>query len=163
VPSAQCVPGALMIMHRGGVTEIAALSNYRPADLYAEIVARLAGSGRRDPTSSLAAECVRQEQLFGVDRVWTFFARQHLGYRPRRRRLTAVFAALTLTGILWTVIGACMHNNNIAMPLFGYAGLALVVGVLGLAYQQQRRRYPAHRVAHWQRAGLLISPGGMWL
>jgi len=155
----------IMIMHRGGVTELPAGLVPDSSQLYRAILQRLSPSGRRETKAILANECRVQEGTFGVERVWTYFPRTQLGERPAQRGFRATAIAMVITGLVMLALGLVLPKSRHWEPATAAGGIifALAVGAIFLAINHQNEKYPRQTIRNWQRAGLLISPAGLWL
>ncbi|HEX4145056.1 MAG TPA: hypothetical protein VHY91_16235 [Pirellulales bacterium] len=163
-PDSIRVQGPIVIMHAAGITELPGSLEPPPADLYKAILTRLSTSGRRNANASLSKQWQLQEQKFGPDRVWTYFARQYLGRRSRRPRVAALAIALLATGgiaLASLMLPDSRHWSQGVAGFFALVGLSFGFLTWLLAYQGQK--YPGARVPNWRRAELVISPAGLWL
>ncbi|HEX3872293.1 MAG TPA: hypothetical protein VHV77_17730 [Pirellulales bacterium] len=154
--------GKVMVMHREGVVQIPKGLNVPGDELYAKLIDLCRDIPFDDRPSQLADECARQEQTFGTERVWLFCARNYLGSGSRSRS-RAVGTALMLTGAGWCIFGGLAKGRG-EDPFFGLGFVAFLIGLIAYAVGCQfGGRYPFHRLADWDKASLLVSPGGIWL
>lgn len=108
----------------------------------------------------LAEYVERQETTFGEEEVWSYRARNHLGFHFARPGLRAFFLALFLTGVAWalTMLGGRPYHpwGAVGIPLAVATALfSLIIWLVG---------EPAPgRLRKWRQSSLVICPDGLAL
>ena len=154
----------IQVCHADGLLEIPAGLTV-PADaVYCFLYSTLSPSGDRAVNPLLSDYVNRQEQVFGVSKVFTYRARHH--FRPMRitDRSRHAVLAIGLACLTWFVIGIVGGGRGEAVntwicisSLFG-----VIAGMFWLLLLNDLQRGP-RGIKDWRHASLAISPVGLAL
>jgi hypothetical protein len=150
---------AIQVIHEEGVLEIPARLNVPSDDVYLFLWERFPPEGSRGVSRPLRDYLREQEAAFGVDRVFPYRARSHLGSWRARQRAAAASLAVAVAGVVWIAVGIPRQ----APAWIGFGVMLLLFGLLFFLASLTSGR-PAHaRIKNWRASGLVISPVGLAL
>ncbi|MGA2798691.1 MAG: hypothetical protein ABSE63_14010 [Thermoguttaceae bacterium] len=158
--------GPLIVTHKRGVLEIPASLDPPVKELYRALWAKLPKSGSRRVAGELTAHLKNEETIFGSDHVYTFVARNFLGFGPSTRRGQACSGLMMLCGLIWILLAALhpVGKQQFEYMPWIFAGVFLILfGLLSWIILVSKERRSNDMKSTLQNASLIISPSGIAL
>jgi hypothetical protein len=150
---------AIQILHADGVLRVPAHLNAPSDDVYRFLLSRFPLGGSREINPLLADYARMHEETFGVERVWTYAARRHLGSRFPSRKATAFWTAALLAGAAWGAVG--LTDETLRPWSLGF--MAMFISIVMLLAVRSESGARKTQVRNWRQSGLVISPVGLAL
>lgn len=149
----------IQVIHDQGVLMIPAHLNMASDEVYRFLLGQFPQGGSRVVHGALAEYLRNQEATFGADRVWTYCARRHLGYRFEARKTWAGSLAAFLTGVAWVILGIAAKTKF--TPWIAAGSITAIVAGFTFCIIWVQSRSPLVRMKNWRDSSLVISPVGL--
>jgi hypothetical protein len=160
---------AIQVAHRIGLLEIPGNIDHSCDDIYQFLFDRAAANETKKVHSLLADFALKNELLFGADRVWRFAARATLWKGFNRRRFITWTLSFLITAVVW-IIGASSLAQNVNIPARQNYGawatggaIILLFTLFAVLFRIAWSAQTSPGIRRWRDSSVVITPKGLGL